>query len=68
MKKVKELKETTNRRIYNLVYEQLIHWDCCWICSKRRGYWCDCWNDGRRDYDNPLKSWKYKSKKKRQYL
>jgi len=68
MKKVKTLNTTTDNRTYNLVNQQLIHVDKCWVCSKRRGIWSHCHNNGERDWDNPVRSWKYKSKKKKQYL
>lgn len=62
------LKLTTNRREHHILYDRLIHGDCCFICSKRVGKWVDCWKSNDNEYDNPVKSWKYKNKKRKQWM
>ena len=66
-KKSQILNNTTNRREYKIIYSQLIHCDDCWICSKRAGVWYNCRRQYNKEYDNPVRSWKYISKRKTQW-
>ena len=62
------IKNTMNRREYRILYSQLIHWKDCWICSKRYGRWISCRRQfNNKEWDNPVKSWKYLSKRKTQW-
>lgn len=62
------LRLTTNRREHHVLYDRLIHDSCCFICSKRVGRWVDCWRPNDNEHDNPVKSWKYKFKKEKQWM
>lgn len=62
------MKLTTNRREHHVLYDREIHGDCCFICSKRCGEWVDCWRINDRQHDNPKKSWKYRYKKRNQWM
>jgi hypothetical protein len=62
------MKKTTNRREHHLLYDRWINGDCCFICSARVGEWVDCWRSNDNEHDNPVKSWKYKYKKEKQWI
>lgn len=70
-KKYKTLNETDNRRCYNITQQWIINLGnkgMCIVCSRRCGQWTDCWKDNNREYDNPTKNWKYKTKFKKQWM
>lgn len=67
-KKHRVLKETTNRRYYNITNQWIINNGACLICSRRYGEWTDCWRPNDKEYDNPTKNCKYRSKIKKQWM
>jgi hypothetical protein len=67
-KRSQVMRFTTHRREHHILYDRWLHGDCCFICSKRVGQWVDCWRSNDNEYDNPVKSWKYKYKKRRQWM
>jgi hypothetical protein len=67
-KRSQVMRSTNNRREHHILYDRWIHDDCCFICSKRYGQWVDCWRINDDQHDNPKKSWKYKYKKRKQWM